>query len=726
MKNRWSEAGAREARERWAEDHGDDFALRLYTARLIGEDTALVLHGGGNVSLKGAVHTVMGDEVEAIYVKASGSNLASLTPEQLPAMDLTFLRRLRTLERLDDDEMVNQFRTHLFEASAPTPSIETLVHAFLPHRFIDHSHAGAILTLTNQPEGAKLIRDALGDRVAVLPYIRPGFELAKACADVNEAHPNIEGIVLLFHGLITFADDARTSYERHIALVDTCEQFISSRAAGFSPHEPRPASGSAKAKEQPNELATRVAPILRGLLARSTGDEDHPYARSILEWRPSDVVFKFMARPDAKTLVDAGPLTGDHIIRTKPKPLLIDQPQWSDEAALRSQLEQAIQTYRQDYDAYAARHGSSAAGDDWDSYPIVVLLPEAGMFCQGLTKRDACIAADIAEHTLEVKADAQAVGRYDGLSEQHVHDMEFRAIQRAKLGEVKSNPQGATIKPGSAKILFALRRPLAGQVVAISGGAGAIGFAVAEACIQAGAHVALADLDSQRLERIVGRLETRYGVGIALGVVMDVTDESSVRDGFARTVQMFGGVDVVVLNAGIAHVAPIEELEVEDFRRVMDVNATGYLLFMREGIRVLKRQRLGGHIIINASKNVFGPGKDFGAYSASKAAGHQLGKVAAIELAPQDIRVNMINADAIFGDREVPSGLWAAVGPDRARSRGMTQQELIEYYRNRNLLRVRIHGRHVGNAVVFFAANATPTTGATLPVDGGIIEAFPR
>jgi NAD(P)-dependent dehydrogenase (short-subunit alcohol dehydrogenase family) len=262
--------------------------------------------------------------------------------------------------------------------------------------------------------------------------------------------------------------------------------------------------------------------------------------------------------------------------------------------------------------------------------------------------------------------------------------------------------------------------------VVISGGAGAIGRAVAEGCAVAGAHVAIADLDEQRIAKAVSAVEERCGTGRAVGLTMDVTDEESVRAGFEEVVRTYGGVDVVVPNAGIAHVAAIDELSVADFRRVMEVNAVGYLLFMREGVRILKRQGLGGHVIINASKNVFGPGKDFGAYSASKAAGHQLGKVAAIELAPHNIRVNMINADAVFGNAETPSGLWAEVGPERARSRGMEMAELPEYYRGRNLLKARVCGRHVANAVIFFASNATPTTGATLPVDGGVVEAFPR
>jgi NAD(P)-dependent dehydrogenase (short-subunit alcohol dehydrogenase family) len=285
--------------------------------------------------------------------------------------------------------------------------------------------------------------------------------------------------------------------------------------------------------------------------------------------------------------------------------------------------------------------------------------------------------------------------------------MEHRSAQRRKLGE-------------------RFRRPLESQVVVISGGGGAIGAAVAEVCAEAGAHIAVTDIDEDRIRRVVQHVEKQSGPGTACGVVMDVTDERSVAAGYADVVRTFGGVDVVVPNAGVAHVSSIEDMAVDDFRRTMEINAVGYLLFMREGIRILKRQGLGGHVVVMASKNVFGPGKDFGAYSASKAAGHQLGKVAALELAPFGIRVNMINADAIFGDEETPSGLWATVGPARAQSRGMDFEQLPEYYRKRNLLQARVRGRHVGNAVVFFASNATPTTGATLPVDGGVVEAFPR
>lgn len=699
MKSLWTQHGADEAIQRWSPKHGTEFALRLYSARLMGSDRSLVLHGGGNVSLKGPFKTVFGETVEALFVKASGCDLAAIEPSDLTALDLKNLSRLRDLEKLGDPEMVNQFRTHLFDASSGRPSIETLLHAFLPHRFIDHSHADAVLAITNQPEAATGIREALGDGVAIVPYVRPGFDLAKAVAAAVEATPDVHGVVLLHHGLVTFGDDARRAYEKHIEIVDACERYVENRIKG------RALTVSFSTEEDPGKLASRAAPILRGLLATRTDNEDQPFGRSILDWRATKEILGFVNSAEASSLASTGALTPDHVIRTKCRPLFVDQPDWSHDDRLRKQFEDATKTHREEDEAHVRAWGSAPA--DFDSSPRVVLLPGAGAFCWGKTKRDARIAADITEQTLVTKVRAHLAGGYASLPQEHLHEMELRPLQRMKLGD--GNP-----------------KPLDGQVVVISGGAGAIGASIAEVCGEAGAHVVVTDLPGRPIERVVERVEAVAGAGAAVGIEMDTTDERSVHDGFDEILRTYGGVDVAVPNAGIAHVAPIDELLVEDFRRVMEVNATGYFLFMKEAARIMKLQGLGGNIVINASKNVFAPGKDFGAYSASKAACHQLGKVAAIELAPFGIRVNMINADAIFGDEDNPSGLWKAVGPSRARRRRLEPGELPEYYRGRNLLKARVRGYHVGRAVVFFASNATPTTGATLPVDGGVVEAFPR
>jgi len=704
MESRWSDREAAEYVERFAPRWGEELALRVYTSRLIGRDPDLVMHGGGNTSLKGSVTTLVGDRVEALFVKGSGWDLDSIEPPGLPAVDLGHLRRLRALAELSDEEMVNQLRTHLFDAGAPNPSVETLLHAFLPHRFIDHTHADIALVLTNQPraEAEAMVRDAFGPCWTVVPYVMPGFALAKLAAEVFERDPGAEGLVLLNHGLFTFADDARTAYERMIAGVDRAERFVRKRA-----RERRPIGGGAALGGEPAKRAARLAPLLRGALAETNGEAS--WRRMILEYRASDELLEVLAHPGAADIARANPLTPDHVIRTKGPALLLQaELPLEDEAALREHLYAAVAEYRAAYDGYfeANRGRARAAVVKLDSLPRVILAPGIGIFTAGRTKHDARIAADIAEHTLRAKALANSIGRYTALSDADLFDMEYWSLEQAKLGTAK--------EPA-----------LTGQVALVTGAAGAIGFAVCKKLVEAGAHVVVTDLEQGRVDAAVAELDPKRR-GVAAGVVMDVTDERSVAAALAVACRLYGGIDVLVLNAGIAHVSAIESTEPEAFRRVVDVNLIGYFLVLRAGAALLRRQGTGGNVIVNSSKNVFGPGADFGAYSASKAGAHQLGKVAALELAAAGVRVNMVNADAVFGDAARPSGLWQEVGPARARSRGLDPSELQQYYRGRNLLKATITGEHVGNAVVFFASNLTPTTGATLPVDGGIPDAFPR
>jgi rhamnulose-1-phosphate aldolase/alcohol dehydrogenase len=704
MESRWSDREAAEFVERLAPRWGEALALRVYTSRLIGRDPDLVMHGGGNTSLKGTVTTLVGDEVEALFVKGSGWDLDSIEPPGLPGVDLAHLRKLRKLPELSDEEMVNQLRTHLFDAGAPNPSVETLLHAFLPHRFIDHTHADIALVLTNQPreEAEAMVAEAFGPRWAIVPYVMPGFALAKLAAEVYERDAEVEGLVLLNHGLFTFADDARTAYDRMIAGVDRAERFVAARA-----RERRPIGVGADFAKPNETVVAKLAPVLRGTLAERAGESS--WRRMVLEHRARPEALAALAREDAVELAVANPLTPDHVIRTKGPALLLpaDLP-FDDPAALRAQLDEAVAAYRSRYERYFDENRSRAqmAVTRLDTLPRVILAPGVGVFTAGRTKQDARIAADIAEHTLAAKALANAIGRYTALADGDLFDMEYWSLEQAKLGRAKDPV-------------------LAGQVALVTGAAGAIGFAISKKLVEAGAHVVVSDVARDRVDAAVAELDPKRR-GVAAGVVMDVTDEGSVAAGLAEVCRLYGGLDVLVLNAGIAHVAAIDATEPAAFRRVVDVNLLGSFLVLRKAIGVFKRQGTGGNVIVNSSKNVFGPGADFGAYSASKAGAHQLGKVAALELAAAGVRVNMVNADAVFGDAKRPSGLWHEVGPARARSRNLEPAELQDYYRQRNLLKATVTGEHVGNAVVFFASNLTPTTGATLPVDGGVPDAFPR
>jgi rhamnulose-1-phosphate aldolase/alcohol dehydrogenase len=703
MKSRWSDGEARELCDRYGARWGEPLALRVYTSRLIGSDPDLVMHGGGNTSVKIGQRNLLGDEVEALCVKGSGWDLDSIEPPGFPALDLAWLRRLRKLEALSDEEMVNQLRTHLFDASAPNPSVETLLHAFLPHTFIDHTHADAILALTNQPDGAGLIREALGGEVVIVPYVMPGFRLAKLAAEMFEGMPGARGMVLLKHGLFTFASDARESYERTIEYVDRAEAFVRKRSR--PPAAARAAAGGVAAA---GAHMARVGPILRGLLAARGAFPDQP-RRVVLEHRATDDLLALIAAPECAALAARGPLTPDHVIRTKPKPLFVADPLLHDPEALRAQLAKEIDAYRAAYDACFAEQvrTKGVSRTKLDPDPRVLLIPGVGIVCAGKTRKDAAIAADISEHTLRIKAAAESLGRYEALDDSDLFDMEYWSLEQAKLGKEAE-------------------KPLARQVALVTGAAGAIGVGTCAELARAGAHVVLTDIDAEALERARAKVAQIAGSSACIAVGMDVTDEASVEAAFGQACRAFGGVDLVVANAGVAHVSALADTDARQFRRVMDVNLIGYFLTLRAAARVLRAQRTGGNVVVNASKNVFAPGADFGAYSASKAAGHQLGKVAALELAPLGVRVNMINADAVFGEGDVPSGLWREIGPDRARSRGLPPEKLQEFYRERNLLRAEVTGAHVGRAVVFFASNQTPTTGATLPVDGGIAAAFPR
>ena len=701
MRSRWLDAEAKAAVARWGTTFGEDLALRAYTSRLLGAEEALVLHGGGNTSVKGTFTNRLGDEIPAMWVKASGQDLATIEPAAFAGVDLGYLRRLRVLVTLDDDAMANEMRGHLLDARGATPSLETLVHAFLPEKFVDHTHADAILTLTNQLGGEKLIREALGNDVIVLPYVRPGFPLARAVADAFDAQPGSRGMVWMKHGLMTWGPDARAAYDTTIMIVTRAEEFIRRRRvrATCSPVKTTHARAMTRVRA--------VAPVLRGALAVPTGEPDRPHRPVVVVPLVTPEVLAFVDEPRSRDVALTPPLTSDHLIRTKALPLWVDAPSFDHPDELATQVRDAVRRYVADYEAYLARHaGRAPAGvAQLDPRPRVVLVPGLGALCAGPDLRAAQVARDIAARALAVKADIAAMGRYEGLPEAELFDMEYHTFQHAKL---RSREE-----------------PLTGRVALVTGAAGAIGAGVCRALLAHGALVAAADLGGMRLDDLVAELSARFA-GCVLGVPIDVTSVASVAEGFGTVAATWGGIDLVVVNAGIAHVAGLTNLDLDAFQRLTRVNVEGTLLTLAEAGRHMRLQGTGGDIVLVSTKNVFAPGANFGAYSATKAAAHQLARIASLELAEIDVRVNMVAPDAVFGDGARRSGLWAEVGPDRMRARGLDEAGLEEYYRTRNLLKARITPEHVGRAVLYFATRQTPTTGATIPVDGGLPDATPR
>jgi NAD(P)-dependent dehydrogenase (short-subunit alcohol dehydrogenase family) len=501
---------------------------------------------------------------------------------------------------------------------------------------------------------------------------------------------------------VTWGESARESYEKTIEIVSRAEEYVATRVArrveADSPTDP------VAARRRYDE----VAPILRGLLAVRTDDPDRPYDRFVLRPLISDEALGLVDSPQGKEIALTPPLTADHLIRTKALPAWIDDPSYGDEHALKAQIARAVEDYSRRYEEYIERHSSRLAPGiaRFDSKPRVVLMPGLGAVCAGADVREAGIARDITAHTLSVKAKIASMGVYEGLTEDHLFDMEYFSLQHAKLGDAGDLP---------------LRR----AVALVTGAAGAIGAGICEELLNVGCHVALSDLHGEPLTSLAVEYKRIHGDRV-FAVPLDVADLDSVKEGFRRVIQGWGGIDLVVANAGIAHVAPLTDLDTESFRRLERVNVEGTLNVLAEAGRHFERQGTGGDIVVVSSKNVFAPGAKFGAYSATKAAAHQLARIASLELAPIGVRVNMVSPDAVFSHGERRSGLWAGIGPDRMKARGLDEKGLEEYYRNRNLLKARVTARHVARAVLFFATRQTPTTGATIPVDGGLPDATPR
>ncbi len=449
--------------------------------------------------------------------------------------------------------------------------------------------------------------------------------------------------------------------------------------------------------------------MLRGLLSPPSADPDHPYEKIILAPLLSREMLDFLDSPQARDLASTAPLTPDYLVRTKAYPLFIEKPDYDDPDLLRRHLTGEIDAFRTRYDAYMKKYASrlpAFTADGFDLLPKVLLLPGLGAVCAGPDLGMACIARDITEQALFVKRTIHETGgTYLGLTEDHLFDMEFRAFQRAKVAG-----KGPSLR---------------GSVALVTGAAGAIGSGICDELLRQGCSVAVTDLAGEPLDSMVHTLKGLYGDRV-LGVPLDVTQSASVAAAFEKTIAAFGGIDILVINAGLAHVSPLTEMDLEAFRALERVNVEGTLLLLAQAGKLFRLQNIGGDIVLVSTKNVFAPGAGFGAYSATKAAAHQLCRIASLEFAEMGVRVNMVAPDAVFSHGEKKSGLWAQVGPDRMKARGLDEKGLEAYYQQRNLLKARITAEHVARAVIFFVTRRTPTTGATLPVDGGLPDATPR
>ena len=686
MKTLWSDTDAESFVARYAQQGvSRDLALRVYTTRLLGSDPQLVLHGGGNSSVKTEMPDLLGEPVEVLCVKGSGWDMGNIEPAGMPAVRLAPLRRLRRLERLADEDMVNAQRGNLLDSNAPNPSVETLLHAFLPQKFVDHTHSTAVLALSDQPNGEALCREVYDGRMALVPYIMPGFALAKAAAAIYDADPRVEGLILLKHGIFTFGGDARQSYERMIEMVSLAEARLARGRRNIFAAAALPRSVAPLAE---------VAPVLRGLVALENDRAAGLAKRQILCFRSSPAILDYVGGVDLPRYSQVGVVTPDHTIRTKNWPLVLPAPEAGALLEWRQAAAAAVDAYRRRYHAYFDRNNRRQAQPrtELDPLPRVVLMPGLGLFGLGASRKDAAVAADIAENTVAVIAAAEAIGRYECVGEPDMFDVEYWSLEQAKLGR-------------------SAEKPLARQVALVTGGGGGIGVATAKALARAGAEVAVLDRDADAATAAAKAIG-----GTALAIRCDVTDAAAVRAAFDRVSAFFGGVDIVVSNAGAAWQGAIGEVDEATLRRSFELNFFAHQAVAQNAVRVMRAQGTGGALLFNVSKQAVNPGRAFGPYGLPKAATLQLMKQYALDHGRDGIRANAVNADRIR------SGLLTeTMIAERARARGVAPKD----YMSGNLLEREVSAEDVADAFVFLA-QARTTTAATVTVDGGNIEASLR
>ncbi len=678
MQNLWSDADAKAAIARHAgQGIGEDLALRVYTTRLLGGEPRLVLHGGGNTSVKTRVADVTGEPVEVLCVKGSGWDMGTIEAPGLPAVRLAPLGGLLGLQALSDEDMVNIQRCNLLDSKAPNPSVETLLHAFLPHKFIDHTHSNAVLALTDQPDGEDLARDVFGKRAALVPYIMPGFALAKKASEVSRAHPDAEGLILLKHGIFSMGATAEEAYVRMIDLVTLAEKRLAKATRKIFPGAALPEKIAAVAD---------VAPILRGLIslpAKSGGRE--AAQRFVFEFRTGPAILAYVGGKEIGRYSQQGPATPDHAIRTKNVPLVLPAPEAGKLDEFKTAAKKALAAYIADYHAYFARHNvrQMPSKTELDPMPRVVLAPGLGLFGLGKSSKDAKIAADLAETTVEVVADAERLGTYECIPEPDIFDIEYWSLEQAKLGAEAE-------------------KPLARRIVVVTGGGSGIGAATAQAFMREGAEVVVIDRDVAKVK--------------GFAIACDVTDPAQVRAAFDKIAATYGGVDIVVSNAGAAWQGKIGDVDEATLRKSFELNFWAHQSVAQNAVRVMRAQGLGGCLLFNTSKQAVNPGPDFGPYGLPKAATLFLMRQYTLDHGADGIRSNAVNADRIR------SGLLTdEMIAQRSKARGLSEAD----YMGGNLLGLEVTADDVAQAFVSLA-KAAKTTGAVITVDGGNIAAALR
>ena len=637
-----------------------DLEQRVYSSRLLGRDSSLVLHGGGNTSVKLTEPNLFGEPVDLLYVKGSGWDLASIEAPGFAPVRMDHLLKLARLPELSDSQMANELRAATVRADAPAPSVEAILHAILPYKFVDHTHSDALASIVNLPSARQRLSDIYGDRVVIIPYVMPGFALSRVCAEIfpKTATPNTVGMVLLNHGIFSFGATAKESYERMIELVDLAESYLQKHNCWQIAYQ--------TATPTPAQVRFVVA-TLRNEISSAAGKP------MILSVQEEAKFLSFAQRKDLDTIATRGPATPDHVIRTKRIPLL-----GRDVGAY-------VQAYTDYFNTNAAR--SKRSLQMLDPAPRILLDPELGLISVGKTAEETAIAAELYDHTIDVISRAVGLDAWEPVTPEEAFAVEYWELEQAKLG-----------KAGSTK-------PLLGEVALVTGAGSGIGKACAEELMQRGAAVVGLDINPVIVDQ-----STKKSF---LGVQCDIADETALEAALERAVRRFGGLDLVILNAGIfPSTKRIVDLDLATWHRTMRVNLDANLSLLRLSHPLLRLAPRGGRVVINASKNVPAPGPGQGAYSTSKSALTQLARVAALEWGQDNIRVNVVHPNAVFD-----TGLWTQdVLQQRAASYGLS----VDDYKRNNVLGTEITSQIVAGVIVELCGPIfCATTGAQIPIDGG-------
>ena len=682
----------------WTENKNLNNSLEelVYRSNILGKDRSIVNWGGGNTSVKSVEKNFKGEDVEVLWVKGSGSDLATMTKENFTALNLNDIEPLKEKDDMSDEDMVNYLSHCMLDSKHPRSSIETLLHAFLPYKHVDHTHPDAIISIACADNGKEIAEEIYGDRMVWVPYIRPGFKLSKLIADGVAANKNADLVVMEKHGLVTWGETSKESYDKTIEVIREAEDYINKKSGGTD------LFGGAQYEtlesEKRKEALVKIMPVVRGSVSTEK--------KMIVAYNDSDEILEFVNSAEAKELSQVGAACPDHLVHTKRTPLYVEwNPQKDSVDQLKEMVKDGIEKYKEEYIKYFERNNSEE-DEIMEVLPRVILIPGLGMINTGKSWSAAKVSDGLYQRAIAVMKGTYPLGQFVSLNESESFGIEYWPLELYKL----------SLAPAEAEF--------SRKVAFVTGGAGGIGSESCKAFLEEGGHVVVADINLEGAEEVVAGFNEMYGENRAFAVKMDVTKEQEVVQAIESSILQYGGIDILVNNAGLASSSPLEETTMEKWNLNIDVLLTGYFLVAREIFSHMKDQDLGGSMVFVGSKNSIYAGKNNAAYSTAKAAEVHLARTIAVEGGEFGIRVNSVLPDAVIKGSKIWDSKWKN---ERASSYGIDADELEDHYRQRTILKENVLPSDIAETIRFLAsAKSAKTTGCMVTVDGGVAAAFTR